>query len=64
MFYTNLHTVQETQMGNETVAEEIICDMLHDIVDSFVVHLQQVHKVEAKLCMKEWASFMYHASVP
>jgi hypothetical protein len=53
MFYTNLHTVQETQMGNETVAEEIICDMLHDIVDSFVVHLQQVHKVEAKLCMKE-----------
>jgi hypothetical protein len=40
VYYTNLPNVQEFQVEIRTVAEEIIGDMLHDTVNSFVVHLQ------------------------
>jgi len=46
MYHTNLHTLQELQAETEDIAEDIRGDMLHDTVNNFVIHLQQVHEIK------------------
>jgi len=40
MYCTNLHTIQELQVETEAVAQDLTGDMLHDIVETLLVHLR------------------------